>query len=87
MKIRMLVLSLTLPLVAALASADDVKQETERTQARFEALDRNSDQRISKEEAQASRDLPQRFAAVDADADGYVSAQEYLARPSDEQFE
>jgi Ca2+-binding EF-hand superfamily protein len=79
--------ALTLTLAAGLALADDVAQETERVQARFEALDRNSDRLISKEEAKASRDLAQRFAAVDANSDGYVSAEEYLARPSGEHFE
>ena len=87
MKVPMSLLAVVVPFLASMALADDVKQETERTQAQFEALDRNSDQRISKDEARSNRDLANRFAAVDADADGYVSAQEYLARPTGERFE
>ena len=87
MKVPKSLVVVVVPFVASLALAEDVKQETERTQAQFEALDRNADRRISQDEARSSRDLANRFAAVDADADGYVSAQEYLARPSGERFE
>ncbi|MET0984887.1 MAG: hypothetical protein ABW034_05705 [Steroidobacteraceae bacterium] len=87
MKTRMFLLMVAVPFLASVALADDVAEETERTQAKFQALDRNSDQRISKDEASSNRDLANRFAAVDANADGYVSAEEYLARPSEERFE
>lgn len=87
MTVRMFLLVLASPCLASVALADDAAKETERTQARFQALDRDADQRLSKDEASSSRDLAHRFAAVDANADGYVSAEEYLARPSGERFE
>jgi hypothetical protein len=56
-------------------------------QAVFEALDRNDDQRISKDEAARERSLSRRFASVDSSGDGYLSRSEYRARPRDEPFE
>jgi Ca2+-binding EF-hand superfamily protein len=75
------------PLLLSPALADDKQKETEQTQAKFEALDRDSDRLISQSEAKSNRDLSRRFAAVDANADGFVSASEYMARPSGERFE
>jgi len=45
------------------------------------------DQRISKAEAAQRKDLRRRFAAVDADQDGYLTKAEFAARPSEEPFE
>jgi Ca2+-binding EF-hand superfamily protein len=53
----------------------------------FKALDRNTDQRISKEEARADTSLRDRFAAVDSNGDGYLDEEEFLARPDDKPFE
>jgi hypothetical protein len=47
-------------------------------QATFESLDRNQDQRVSKTEAAADDGLSAQFAALDADADGYINKNEYL---------
>jgi Ca2+-binding EF-hand superfamily protein len=68
----------------ALATNDE---DAAATQARFEALDRNADQRISKSEAASDKDLAGRFAAVDSDTDGYLTQLEFVARPSGESFE
>jgi hypothetical protein len=75
---------------AALADdvqGDDIQKATDRAQAEFKALDRDADARISQSEARANSRLARRFAAVDANADGFLSAEEYMARPSDESFE
>jgi Ca2+-binding EF-hand superfamily protein len=54
----------------------------------FETIDRNDDQRISKgEAAERAKDLRRRFAAVDSSGDGFLSRDEFLARPSSEPFE
>jgi EF hand len=47
-------------------------------QATFESLDRNKDQRVSKEEAAAADGLASQFATLDSDADGYINKGEYL---------
>lgn len=87
MKARHLVWLLAMPALASGVQADDIQKETAQTQAQFEALDRDADRRISQSEARSNKDLKHRFAAVDANADGYVSAEEYMARPSGEKFE
>jgi Ca2+-binding EF-hand superfamily protein len=60
---------------------------SEEVQQVFAALDRNEDKRISKEEAQRRAELRERFDGVDASGDGYLSRNEYRARPTDEPFE
>ena len=72
-------------LVSTLAMADVRTHEP--VSETFKALDRNTDQLISKKEAEADRSLLRRFAAVDSDADGYVNEAELLARPDDRDFE
>jgi hypothetical protein len=64
------------------ALADDEKpSRTDRgTQASFEALDRNSDQQLSKAEVGADSTLSTQFASLDANADGYVSKSEFKGR-------
>jgi hypothetical protein len=43
----------------------------------FEALDRNSDQRLSKTEAASDDTVSSQFASLDANADGYLNRNEY----------
>src|SRR5688500_80882 len=52
--------------------------ETPIAQATFESLDRNKDQRVSKVEAAADDGVSSQFAALDADADGYINKGEYM---------
>jgi Ca2+-binding EF-hand superfamily protein len=53
----------------------------------FKALDKDTDQRISKQEAQADKSVSSRFAAIDANGDGFLDREEYLARPQAKPFE
>lgn len=48
----------------------------------FEALDRNSDQRLSKTEAAADDNVSSQFAALDANSDGYLNRGEYATSPA-----
>lgn len=76
--------------VLALGSAQSEEQKpqtSEEVEQVFSALDRDEDTRISKEEAQRRAELRERFDGVDASGDGYLSRNEYRARPSDEPFE
>lgn len=68
------------------ATLPDAKAMQE-VQARFQSLDKNRDLRISKAEAGTEKALADRFAAVDANGDGFLSAPEFEARPSAEPFE
>jgi hypothetical protein len=63
----------------AMAQGDPAKTEAPAPTAKatFEALDRNSDQRLSKTEAAADDTVSSQFAALDANADGYVNRGEY----------
>jgi hypothetical protein len=48
--------------------------------AKFDQLDRNDDEQLSKTEAQEEDVLAAQFASVDQDSDGYVSKSEFTAR-------
>jgi Ca2+-binding EF-hand superfamily protein len=83
----------TLLLVAATApnaapAADELPvRSTKDVQVIFKSLDRNSDAKISRTEASVKGSVSKRFDGIDSDGDGYLSKQEFAARPSDERFE
>ena len=83
----------TLMLVAALApraapTAEDLPvRSTKDVQVIFESLDRNRDAKISRSEASVKGSVSKRFDGIDSNGDGYLSKQEFAARPSDERFE
>lgn len=62
-------------------------RSTEDVEVVFKALDRNSDSRISRSEATVKGSVSKRFDGIDSDGDGYLSRQEFAARPSAEKFE
>ena len=53
----------------------------------FNSLDRNRDAKISRSEASMKGSVSKRFDGIDSDGDGYLSKQEFAARPSDARFE
>ena len=70
-------------LALALASGAAFAGGNERqsgSSAQFEALDRNSDQRLSESEVSTDANVAGKFAALDVDGDGYVTKREYTAR-------
>jgi len=52
---------------------EDQDEPIEVVKVTFEALDRNSDQRVSKTEAAADDNVSSQFAALDANSDGYIN--------------
>ena len=83
----------TLMFVASLApraapTTDELPvRSTKDVQVIFNSLDRNRDARISRTEASMKGSVSKRFDGIDSDGDGYLSKQEFAARPSDERFE
>lgn len=61
------------------AMADDKEKSMDREETTFKALDRDSDQRLSKSEATGDKMLTDHFATIDADSDGYLTKREYTA--------
>jgi hypothetical protein len=70
-------LAIALAAGAATAGGNEYKRGAT---AQFEALDRNSDQRLSQSEVDSDENLSGKFAALDVDGDGYVTKREYTAR-------
>ena len=80
---RMLMALIATTLFTAAATANEPMGDKERSkqtaEAKFDALDRNDDGRVSKSEARDENKLSAQFASVDQDSDGYVSESEYTA--------
>lgn len=82
--------ALTVLLIAASftagAMADEPAGSKDRshqgTRAQFQALDRDQDGRLSKNEARSENTLSAQFNSYDADSDGYVTESEYMAMAS-----
>jgi Ca2+-binding EF-hand superfamily protein len=72
---------------AAQTAQDLPVRSTKDVQIVFESLDRNRDAKISRSEATMKGSVSKRFDGIDSDGDGYLSRQEFAARPSDERFE
>ena len=72
----------------AAPSAEDLPvRSTKDVQVIFNSLDRNRDAKISRSEASVKGSVAKRFDGIDSNGDGYLSRQEFAARPSDERFE
>jgi Ca2+-binding EF-hand superfamily protein len=70
------------------ATADDLPaRSTADVAVVFKSLDRNHDHKISRSEASVKGSVSKRFDGIDSDGDGYLSRQEFSARPNDERFE
>ena len=70
------------------AAADELPaRSTKDVEVVFASLDRNNDRKISRNEAQVKGSVGKRFDGIDSDGDGYLSKQEFAARPSAERFE
>jgi hypothetical protein len=76
-KLLQVILIATLAVAAAQAAEPD--QPESGAQETFKALDRDSDQRLSKSEAAKDRALMTTFAYLDANGDGYLTLREYTA--------
>jgi Ca2+-binding EF-hand superfamily protein len=75
-------------LAVALGSSCAVGHDNDKhrgSTAQFESLDRNSDQKLSQQEASSDQQLSSQFAALDVDSDGYVTKREYMARMQKDQ--
>jgi hypothetical protein len=77
----------TLAPLAAPTAEDLPVRSTKDVQVIFDALDRNRDAKISRSEASVKGSVAKRFDGIDSDGDGYLSKQEFAARPSNERFE
>jgi hypothetical protein len=82
-----LLLAASLAPCAAQTSQDMPVRSTEDVRVVFNSLDRNRDSKISRTEASMKGSVSKRFDGIDSDGDGYLSKQEFAARPSDARFE
>lgn len=64
---------------AAMAADTDKPMRERETDATFDALDQNRDQRISQSEATGDQNVSARFAALDANGDGALTKRELTA--------
>ncbi|HKS56242.1 MAG TPA: hypothetical protein VJS12_13210 [Steroidobacteraceae bacterium] len=82
-----LLVAVSLAPCAAQTAQDLPIRSTKDVQVVFDSLDRNRDAKISRSEATVKGSVSKRFDGIDSDGDGYLSKQEFAARPSDERFE
>ena len=82
----LLVAALLAPCAAQTAQDLPVRSSKD-VQVVFNSLDRNRDAKISRSEASMKGSVSKRFDGIDSDGDGYLSRQEFAARPSDARFE
>ena len=75
--LQVLVLS-TLAIAGAQAAEQD-QPAASSAEEMFKALDKDSDQRLSKSEAANDKSLARTFAYLDANGDGYLTMREYTA--------
>jgi hypothetical protein len=61
-------------------SKHDESKSMQSVDAKFDKLDRNDDEQLSRTEAQEEDSLSAQFASVDQDADGFVSKNEFTAQ-------
>ena len=88
MKTTVIATCATSLLASWIATADDLPvRSTADVEVVFKALDRNKDQKISRSEASVKGSVSKRFDGIDSDGDGYLSKQEFAARPTAERFE
>lgn len=88
MKTILIVTSLLVALPAWTATAEELPvRSSADVEVVFKSLDRNNDRKISRSEASMKGSVGKRFDGIDADGDGYLSRQEFAARPTAERFE
>ena len=88
MKIIFIATSLLAASAAWSAAAEDLAvRSSEDVEIVFKSLDRNHDRKISRSEAAVKGSVSKRFDGIDSDGDGYLSRQEFAARPTNERFE
>lgn len=82
MKMVIGLMAAALALFTTGAVADDrggKDQPQKTTEQKFEQLDRDKDNRLSRNEAQSDESLSAQFGSIDKNTDGYVSKSEYTA--------
>jgi Ca2+-binding EF-hand superfamily protein len=88
MKTIFIAASLLAATAACSAAAEDLPvRSSADVEVVFKSLDRNSDRKISRSEAAVKGSVSKRFDGIDSDGDGYLSKQEFAARPNAERFE
>ena len=83
----LLVVASLAPCAAQTASQDLPVRSSKDVQVVFNSLDRDRDSKISRSEASMKGSVSKRFDGIDSNGDGYLSRQEFAARPSDARFE
>jgi Ca2+-binding EF-hand superfamily protein len=76
---RLLQMLLLATLSVTAARAAEQEQPAASAEETFKALDKDSDQRLSKSEAANDKSLARTFAYLDANGDGYLTMREYTA--------